>query len=428
MITFLRPVACRATITARVVENTNLMTVFVIASSPQIAFDEMNGIIKYHHLISDSIMGNGVIDVLKAPTVPAGPMELMNRTPKILKNVLITGLALIALLIVLSVASDRIMTESNLATRVDCPALATIRHEKKNLSLRAKLRGAKASMLITNPTTSFRFAETFRLFRTRLEYMMKRKGYKVLMVSSVLENEGKTTMTANIAIMLALNNKNVLLIDGDMLKPALYKLMGARIKRGTAINEVITNYGDFENIPKLEGLSTLSLLLGKTSLPNSTEIIGSRDMREFLKAAKEHYDYVIIDTPPIAFATDAECWAEIADCSLLVIRQGAAKAKRINDCLEAIKQSGTEVLGCIFNNVYEFELFGTSSYGAKYDANFRQSAYYYAGSRVQGYGGDQGYGYGYGHGSESYGGNGSGIPALTPIEETEVEDDYDYDE
>ena len=462
------------TVKATLIENTNLISMSVLASSPQIAFDEMNGIIKYHGIVSDSIMGNAVLDVLENPTVPTKPTTEMQRGSKVLKNVLIAAIGIIALLVIISVASDSIMTEANLISRVDCQPLATIRHERKNLSFRARLSGAKASMLITNPTTSFRFAETFRLFRTRLEYMMKRKGYKVLMVSSVLENEGKTTMTANIAIMLALNNKKVLLMDGDMLKPALYKLMGTRIKRGTAVNEVIAAPPeDLDEIPKLEGLPTLSLLLGKTSLPNSTEIIGSKEMKEFIKKAKEHFDYVIIDTPPIAFATDAECVAEVADCSLLVIRQGAARAKRINDCLDAIKQSGTEVLGCIFNNVYEFELFGTSTYGAKYDANFRQAGYNYSGSRVHGsgYGSDSGYGYGYGgsgsgygygyggsgsgygygyggsgsgygygHGGSgsgygygygygsgygSYGNSGRSIPALTPIEETEVADEDD---
>ena len=198
---------------ASLIENTNLISIFVIASSPQIAFDEMNGIIEYHHIVSDNIMGNVVMDVLRKPTVPAGPTKLMNRNGTIIKNVLITALLIIALLVIFSVASDSIMTEANLVNRVDCPPLATIRHERKNLSLRARLRGAKASMLITNPTTSFRFAETFRLFRTRLEYIMKRKGYKVLMVSSVLENEGKTTMAANVAIMLALNNKKVLTLE-----------------------------------------------------------------------------------------------------------------------------------------------------------------------------------------------------------------------
>ncbi|MBR4657773.1 MAG: polysaccharide biosynthesis tyrosine autokinase [Clostridia bacterium] len=384
-------------VTAKHIENTNLIQIGVETLSPQVAFEEINGIIKYHHIVSDNLMGNAVLDVLKAPTVPAAPLQNMNRTAKVITYTLIAALAIIALLVIASVASDEIMTENDLVTRVDCPALATIYHERKNLSLRARLQGAKTSMLITNPTTSFRFAETYRLFRTRLEYLLKRKGHKVIMVSSALENEGKTTSAANTAIILALNNYKVLLIDGDMLKPALYKALTSRVKRGTSISEVIVSDIGMEDIPTMEGLPTLSLLLGKTSLSNSTEIIGSEEMKDFLTRARDYFDYIVIDTPPISVASDAECFAELADCTLLVIKQGAARARRINDCIDAVSQSGTDMIGCIFNNVYPLDFLslsgserGTDSYRTSGYGNSYRSGYGYSYGR-----GYYGYGYGY---------------------------------
>ncbi|MBQ2517293.1 MAG: hypothetical protein II536_00535, partial [Clostridia bacterium] len=197
--------AFKGKVTASSVEKTNLIQMGVQAASPQLAFDEMCAIIKYHHIVSDNLMGNAVLDVLKAPTVPTEPVADMNRASKVATATAAAALLTAILLVVATVANDEIMTESDLITLVDCPALATIYHERKNLSLRARLRGMKTSMLITNPTTSFRFAETYRLFRTRLEYIMKQKGHKVLMVSSAIENEGKTTSAANTAIILALN-------------------------------------------------------------------------------------------------------------------------------------------------------------------------------------------------------------------------------
>ena len=380
-------------VTALSIDNTNLIQIGVEASSPQLAFDEINGLIKYHHIVSDNILGNAVIDLLKAPTVPTAPVKGMNRSAKVLMYAGIAAVAVIAIIIVASVMSDEIMTENDLVTRVDCPPLATIYHERKNLSLRARLQGVKTSMLITNPTTSFRFAETYRLFRTRLEFLMRQKNYKVLMVSSALENEGKTTCAANTAITLALNNKKVLLMDGDMLKPALYKAMTMKITRGKSIDELIKGDVDMHEIPTLEGLPTLSLLLGKSSLPNSTEIIGSKEMRSFLEKARAYFDYIVIDTPPIALASDAECFAEVADCMLLVIKQGGTRAKRINECIDAINQSGLEILGCIFNNVYPLELLGAS--GSQQMDSYRP---------IHGESSRGGYGYGsYG----SYGGYGS---------------------
>lgn len=353
--------AFKGKVTASSVEKTNLIQMGVQASSPQLAFDEMCAIIKYHHIVSDNLMGNAVLDVLKAPTVPTEPVADMNRASKVATATAAAALLTAILLVVATVANDEIMTESDLITLVDCPALATIYHERKNLSLRARLRGMKTSMLITNPTTSFRFAETYRLFRTRLEYIMKQKGHKVLMVSSAIENEGKTTSAANTAIILALNNKRVLLMDGDMLKPALYKALTTRVRRGMSVNEFIMNGGDPEDIPTMDGLPTLSLLLSKASIPNSTEIIGSNEMKEFIDRAKRVYDYIVIDTPPVAVATDAECFAEIADCMLMVIKQGGAKARVVNECIDAVSQSGAEILGCIFNNVYPLEFLGSGS-------------------------------------------------------------------
>ena len=357
------------TITAKSIVNTNLIQIGVEAGSPQTAFYEMDGIIKYHHIVSDNLLGNVVLDVLKAPTVPTAPVEKINMASKVMSVTGVAAVVMTALIIVAAIVSDDVMTESDLETKVDCPALATIYHERKNLTLRARLQGVKTSMLITNPTTSFRFAETYRLFRTRIEYLMGQKGYKVMMVSSVLENEGKTTSAANTAITLALNNNRVLLIDGDMLKPAIYKVLNVRIKRGMAINEVITSDIGMDAIPTLDSLPNLSLLLGKSSLSNSTELIGSREMKDFIDRAREHFDYIIIDTPPIALATDAECFAELADCTLLVIKQGGARAKRINESIEAVSQSGTEILGCIFNNVYPLEFLSDpvdKQYGGEY--------------------------------------------------------------
>jgi capsular exopolysaccharide synthesis family protein len=378
------------TIKTKNVENTNILEITLQANSPQVAFDEMRAVIENHKVVSESIMGSAVIDVLKAPTVPTKPLKQMDRPGKVIKYSLLAGAAVIAVIVVFSIVSDQIMTEKDLDTRVDCPALATIYHERKNISLRSKLRGVKTSMLITNPTTSFRFAETYRLFRTRLEYMMKQKGHKVLMVSSVYENEGKTTCAANAAITLAMDNKKVLLMDGDMLKPALYKVMGTRVKRGKAVNEIITEDYSFEDIPVNENVPNLSLLMARTALSNSTEVIASNEMRDFIAKAKDYYDYVVIDTPPMGLASDAECFAELADCMMIVIKQGGARAKRINECLEAISRSGAEILGCLFNNVYPLEFLSAPSAEIKTRQNYRTSSGY-------------GEGYGRGYASENAG-------------------------
>ncbi|MCR5610924.1 MAG: polysaccharide biosynthesis tyrosine autokinase [Clostridiales bacterium] len=395
------------TITAKSIENTNLIQIGVKASSPKIAFDEMTGIIKYHGLVSENILGDAVLDVLKAPTIPITPVNTAQRLKYGIITAAATAVVIAAVIAAMTLLGDDVMTERDLDKRVDCPNLATISHERKNLSLKARLHGEKQSMLIVNPTTSFKFAETYRLFRTRLEYIMKQKKYKVLMVSSVFENEGKTTTAANIALTLAMNNKKTLLIDGDMLKPALYKVLDAKVQRGTAVNEAIARSFSPDDLPSYDGAPALKLMLGKTSVPDSAEVIGSAEMKSFIDRARECFDYIVIDTPPVALAGDAECFAELSDCAILVIKQGCARAAKINDSIDSLTASGADVLGCIFNNVRSVDLFGISRSGSGYESNYsnRQYGAGYGDSR-RGYGG---YGGGYGsYGNYgSYGGYGS---------------------
>ncbi|MBO4384663.1 MAG: polysaccharide biosynthesis tyrosine autokinase [Clostridia bacterium] len=388
------------TITAKSIANTNLIQIGVKASTPKIAFDEMNGIIKYHSIVSENILGDAVLDVLNAPTIPTSVVQ----GPQRLKYGMITAVAaavLIALIIAfVTILGDDVMTERDFDKRIDSTNLVSIYHERKNTSLKARLHGEKKSMLIVNPTTSFKFAETYRLFRTRLEYMMKQKKYKILMVSSVLENEGKTTTAANIALTLALNNKKTLLVDGDMLKPAIYKALDAKVERGMAINEVIGRNVSPDELPCYDGISSLKLMLGKSAVSNSLEVIGSPEMKAFFEKARDCYDFIIIDTPPVGLASDAECFAELSDCAVLVVKQGCARAARINDSLDSLTASGTDVLGCIFNNVRSVDLFGISTSGTG------------QGGSGKGYGGYGGYG--------SYGRHASGSETNDPIERSDA--------
>ena len=123
-------------------------------------------------------------------------------------------------------------------------------------------------------------------------------------------------------------------------------------------------------------------------------------MKEFMKKAKEHFDYVVIDTPPIALAGDAECFAGICDAAILVIKQGGSRAARINECLEALTASGVDVLGCIFNNVRSVDVLGLSATESGYDSNYKN------------YGSSFGeYSTGYGKQSGGYGSNNGGYGA-----------------
>ena len=116
---------------------------------------------------------------------------------------------------------DTVKCEADVEQKLDTRLLATVRHEKKQKTLRNR----KTSILITNATTGFAFVETFKRLRTRVDYLMRRAQGRTILVTSLLEDEGKSTVAVNLALAMARRHKNVLLIDLDMKKPALYKLL-----------------------------------------------------------------------------------------------------------------------------------------------------------------------------------------------------------
>ena len=172
-------------------------------------------------------------------------------------------------------------------------------------------------------------------------------GLKSILVTSVNENEGKSTVCANIALTLAENNHKVLLLDADLKKPALYKILGKK------------DAGSFRDFiqgkkPKVDERSNVWLMLNKESYKDSAEILASKDFQNLLDGYAKEMDFVIIDTPPLSAVSDGEILANITDASILVVKQDFARVGEINDAIDRLEQSKCHLLGVVLNNLKGF--------------------------------------------------------------------------
>lgn len=374
------------TISSALIPDTNLLTLTVTADSPKLAFDVINAVIENHNVVSDIIMKNASIQLLEQPQVAKAPVEAMNRGANVRKYTLIAFLGIAACIAVYSVFSDVVRSEDNFNDNVEPDKIATIYRERGRRTLKKstknrRRRGERNIVpLVSNPTTSFGFTETYRLLRMRIGYIMKKHGYKAMLVTSVLEREGKSTAALNLAIMFATDGKRVLLMEANMLKPSLETMIGCSVERDCSIEEFIMFPKSFVRFPTMPGYSNVSLLLCKRPLSSSTELLSSAQMADFIKYAKTHFDYIIIDAPALSVSSDAECAAELADAAIIVARQGMATAKSINDAADAMEQSGADVIGCVFNDVR--------------NTNIADMLGLFRGGNSNGYG----YGYNYGYG------------------------------
>lgn len=394
---------------------TNILSLTVTADTPELAFDVINAIIENHHVVTDSMIRNAAMYVLMKPTVPKAPVSPINRRSRVITYSLAAMFTIIAGIVLSTVFSKKIFTGSDFDNKVGgLERLASFDHESSRRRSRLPLfikrqRNRSGSLLVSNPTTSFSYTETFRLLQTRLQALMKNRGYKTLMITGVEEDEGRSTVAANLALTFARENKRVLLVEADMREASLAKILDCEKDLTVSIDEYIIGERGGELLPTPDYAKNLSLLICKHSVPDFENLLISARMQSFMEEAAKYFDYIVIDTPPIAVSSAAEYCAESCDAAVMVVRRGFASAPRIESALSTLSAS-TEVLGYVMNDMVHLPLFGSGAEagGTGYDRYGRYGRYGKYGRYGRGYGNYGRYGKygpgGYGH----YGSYGSG--------------------
>ncbi len=365
-------------IATAVVPNTNLINMTVTAPDPRTAFLAAQTIIDRHEELTYQVVNGVALEVLQHPTVPMSPVNRADAAGQMRKMGILAAVAAAALLSLMSFLRDTVRSGREVREKLDCEYLGEIPHENKYKTLISRLRRKKTSILITNPITSFRFVETIRKLRRRVEQHMD--GGKVLMLTSLLENEGKTTVAVNIALSMAQKKKRVLLIDCDLRKPACHAVLDQK-KFASGIKEVLQGKANLTDSILRYKKTNMYVLLARKGDRNVGDLIGSERMEALLEWARENYDFVVLDMPPVSAASDAESMTALTDACLLVIRQNVASAGALNKAMAALDSSRAKLLGCVLNNVYATRL--TSGQGAAAAGKYSHYSRY---GRYGGYG------------------------------------------
>jgi protein-tyrosine kinase len=190
--------------------------------------------------------------------------------------------------------------------------------------------------------------EYFRLLRTKLFCKDALRGPRTIMITSPQAFDGKSTVTANLAITIAQGtDTHVLLVDCDLRQPALHRLMG--VSQDSGLREYLEDGTSVAPFLKKTFVDKLTLLQAGQSLPNPSELLGSNRMKQFVKEIKDRYPdrYVIFDTAPAALASEIGFLSTLMDGVLLVIRLGKTSRKITMQAIEHISRD--KILGIIFN-------------------------------------------------------------------------------
>ncbi len=355
-------------ITARAIPETNFLIVSAEAETPKLAYDIMKATMESFSEISKYVDGNPVIQVMESAEYPNYPSNYIDVKDKASKAFKLGALVMIILIVIVSYMKDTIKNSGDVSKKLDTTLLGIVYHENKYKTLKSWLNKQKTGVLMTNPSVSFYFVEAYKKIRTKLEYKVKDKVIKVIIISSVSENEGKSTVAANIAISLAQKASNkVLLIDGDIRKPSVHKLFKVRSYRNIGIEEYLSGKRGYEEVIIPSFINNLDLVTGKKGREDSTELVSSEKMQTLIKKSREKYDFVIIDSPPMSLLSDAEAMLPYCDGSIIVVKQSSSLAIDINDAIYDLGGQSGKLLGCIFNNAWSGNILTmTKSYGAYY--------------------------------------------------------------
>ncbi|MBC8632589.1 CpsD/CapB family tyrosine-protein kinase [[Eubacterium] tenue] len=202
--------------------------------------------------------------------------------------------------------------------------------------------------LITRRDPKSPISEAYRTIRTNIEFSNLDKEIKTIVVTSSQQNEGKSTVIANLAVSFAgMEDKKVLVLEGDLRNPTVHRMFNVSNAHG--ITEILTGQKSFEECVHTTEVKGLHVVTCGKIPPNPSEMLASRKMKAFIESLKDHYDYIFIDAPPIGIITDAGIISTYADGTMLVVASKEADIDMVKIAKERLEKVNANILGIVLN-------------------------------------------------------------------------------
>ena len=232
------------------------------------------------------------------------------------------------------------------------------------------------SLLNPLSTTS----EAYRGLRTAVQFSRPDVMVQVIVLTSPAPSEGKSVTASNLALVMAQAGRRTLLVDADLRKPSLHKKFG--IPREPGLRDLLFQENDAMDFDRYAGpAENLWVVPSGGTIPNPSELVSSKRMRELLHAARSQFDVIIMDAPPVLPATDAVLLSTQADATILVVAAGRSRRHEIELTLESLNSVGAPMIGAVLN---QFDV--SQSYAYKYRYKYRYSGAYSSDPAVVGKG------------------------------------------
>ncbi|MBA7520016.1 Tyrosine-protein kinase wzc [subsurface metagenome] len=280
---------------------------------------------------------------------------------------LISGGAIpLALILLINFFNTRITDKKYLEESLKAPIIGNIGHNDRGTEL----------PVTENPRSSL--AESFRALRTNLQYILQEKKTGVIAVTSAVSNEGKTFCAVNLAGIIAISGKKTLLISLDLRKPKIHRIFNLNNTEG--ISTYLIGKSDYNNMIFETNIANLFVTTSGPIPPNPAELLGTEKMKTFIQKAKEDFEYIIIDTPPVAIVTDTLVLKDFLDSLIFVVRHNYSDKQVVELANSMYEKHLIKSLGVVVNDIQLKGYYGYSyrygyGYGYGYSYSYRQAYY-----------------------------------------------------
>ncbi len=209
----------------------------------------------------------------------------------------------------------------------------------------------RGSVVLSEPSSSV--AEAYRNLRTNLLYSTTARDAKLLVLTSCRPQEGKSTTSTNLALALARTGKRVLLIDGDLHRPTTHRVLG--LNSNTGLSNVLLGEVPWEEAVKQvhtedgQVVQNFFALPSGSETPDPSELLGSDKMKQLLETCRSRYDWVLVDTPPILFVSDACAFSAMCDGVVVIVKSGVNTRTVLNRAKEQLDSINARIIGSVLN-------------------------------------------------------------------------------
>ncbi len=220
----------------------------------------------------------------------------------------------------------------------------------------------QSSAVLLSDKNKFAIVESYKAARTNIMFSLSAVNKKIFAVTSYSKGEGKSTVSANLAISFSKMEKKILLVDSDLRRPNVHNIF--KLDNANGLSNVTGNMIGFDEAVKRNVLPNLDILTSGTIPPNPSELMCSSTFIELVEYISNEYDYIIFDTPPIGVVADALLLKDLIAGFVIVVRERSTTHGDLQKLLDSIKLADSKAIGLL-------------EVGCSYDSKRRKKGYYY---------------------------------------------------